>query len=102
MSFQANREVITVTLKRAKLSFPINEAFPHWRPFLFALPCDIFAMAVADAVLRQQIVTVRIWLLTIRGSIAWVPVQHEVRRLHCFQHLGSVRTCRGVQATVVF
>src|SRR5207237_10880732 len=66
----------------------------------FAL--SIFAMHVADPVLWEQLVSVRIWDLTAHRSIAWVPIPHKISRLHRVERARQFRAGCGVASMFVF
>ena len=56
---------------------PVDDALSDRHPFealATRLDHDVFAMAMADAVFRQQAPAVRIGRFTACGGIAWVPV----------------------------
>src|ERR1700730_18136697 len=72
-------EMIAVALQRLKLPDPIDDTAAHRRP-LVALAvrffCRILAMTVANAILRQEIVSIWVGLLILLRCVSWVPIQH--------------------------
>src|SRR6266404_7153143 len=77
MCLQADSKLVSITLQGPKLSFPIDHAAPHGRPFITLavwLLHGVFAMHVADSVFRQEIVTVRIRSLAALTRVSRVPV----------------------------
>ena len=59
MRLKAHRVFVSVSLQRLELANPVNLAFAHRRPNPFALGVldRVFAMAVADSVFGQEIVS---------------------------------------------
>src|ERR1039458_5141746 len=82
VSLKAHGEVVAVALERLELASPLNHSSAHRRPVvpLSLLDC-IFAVAVTNAFLGQQIVAIWVWNFAAGGGIARVPVQHERRSL---------------------
>ena len=58
--FKAHGVVVAIALERAELTHPIDDAAAHRRPLKLAvrLANRVFAVAMADAVLGQEIVVV--------------------------------------------
>ncbi len=105
VSFETDRVVIAVTLQRFELPNPIHTALPYRSPSVLAVRFvnSTFAMAVPDAVLWQQIVTIRIGpFFSGREGVARVPVQHEMRRWNRSKHLGRFRSSGSVTAHFIF
>src|SRR5712692_1325442 len=81
VGFQADCSVVGVTLQSAELPDPINHTSPHGCPLISrtrGLAGDVFAVDVADTLLRQAFITVRERRLTGHRGIAGVPVQFEI------------------------
>src|SRR5215472_2868798 len=88
MGFQAYGEAVTVALQGFELASPIDDAPAHGSPIeLRALFDDIFAVAVADPILGQQIISVRVGNLAAGSGVARVPVEHERTLLQRAQDL---------------
>src|SRR5436309_13999178 len=97
VSLQTYCEAISILLESAELSCPVDEPGAHGCPVvLLALFHDVFAVAVSDAIVGQQLVSVGIWDLTACGSVTRIPNQNEFRGLHRGAYLCSFGFDRGV------
>src|SRR5260370_20945821 len=79
VGLQTHCEMIAVAFQRLKLPDPINDAPAHRRPFIaltVGLLYRILAMTVANAILWQEIVSIRIGLLITLRCISRIPVEH--------------------------
>src|SRR5258708_8605892 len=99
MHLQANAEMVSITVEGAKLSLPIDHASSHGCPFVtltgWFLRC-ILTMHVAEPVLGQEIVTVRIRRFAALTGVARVPVEHQVLRLHGLQRPSCFGAVSGI------
>src|SRR5258708_31506422 len=59
-------------------------------------------MAVANALLWQKIVSIRIRLLVVLRCVSRVPVEHQVGRSNRSKHLGSFCGSCGIAARLIF
>ena len=105
MGFQANGEMITVTLECFKLPEPVDNPGSHRHPIVIVVAAFfhcVFAMAVADPFLRQKIVAIRKRLFAAGGGVSRIPVQHEIGRLDRVQNLCRLSSRGCIEAGVVF
>src|SRR5271165_4498987 len=80
MRLQADGIVIALLLQRSELPHPVDDASAHWLPLVLAarLALHVFAVAMSDSLLGQQVVAGRIGDVAGEGpGIPRVPVQHE-------------------------
>src|SRR5258708_23376170 len=85
--------MVAITRKSSELTDPIDNSAPHRRPFVgFAVRLldRIFAMAMADPLLRQKVIAVWVWLLAPCSCISWIPIQHQITGLHRAQDFGGL------------
>src|SRR5256885_237897 len=103
VSLQTYCEAISILLESTELPRPVDEPAAHRCPVvLLAFFHDIFAVAVPDAVFRQKLVPVGIWDFATRGSVTWIPIQHECRGLHRGENPCRLGSGRGVAGRLVF
>ena len=96
---------VPIFLERAQLAHPIHHSIAHRSPLVLPirLAFHILAVAMADAVLRQQIVSIGIRrVIRKSGCVAGVPVEHEMGRLHRIQNLGSFGPGGGIETGIIF
>src|SRR6185437_2741828 len=102
---KAGRVFITLLLERLELPGPVDESATHRCPLLARtiwLVLNVLAMNVADTVLRQGIVPIRECLLAAHRSIARIPIDHEILRLHGGQQTASFCASSCVAGKLVF
>src|SRR5258708_39748308 len=97
--------MVAITRKSSELTDPIDDSASHRRPFVgFAVRLldRIFAMAMADPLLRQKVIAVWVWLLAPCSCISRVPIQHQITGLHRAQDFGGLGRRRGVACEFFF
>src|SRR5258708_37814023 len=96
--------MVAITRKSSELTDPIDDSASHRRPFVgFAVRLldRIFAMAMADPLLRQKVIAVWVWLLAPCSCISRVPIQHQITGLHRAQDFGGLGRRGGVACEFV-
>ena len=93
-----------VVMQGLKLADPIHDAAADWSPgvFLIGLANYIFAVAVADAIFREQCVAVGIGRAAESRGVAGIPVEHEIFVGDGIQHGGGFLAGGGVAGHFVF
>ncbi len=102
---KAHRVVIAIVLERAELPDPIDDASTDRSPLEFAVGFAdrVFAMAVADAMLRQQLIVVGIRRVAGEcGGVAGIPVEHEIVLGNFGQQCGGLFAAARVAGHLVF
>src|SRR5882762_583418 len=59
-------------------------------------------MAVANAILRQEIVSIRVRFLIMFGRVPWVPIEQEVGTSNSSKNFGSFGRSRGIASRLIF
>src|SRR6266478_3279403 len=76
---EAHREMIAVALQRPELPSPIDDALTHGRPpiaLAIRLLYGVLTVTMANSVLRQEIVSIRVRLLIMLRRVSRVPIEH--------------------------
>ena len=99
---RAGLALFAVGLERFELPCPVDDASAHRCPIVvLTFFHRVFAVTVADAVFGQMTVAIGIWNFAALSCVAWVPHQHEVRRIHSSQHIRGFGRCSGVASVFV-
>ena len=91
MRFEADGEMIAVALQRRKLASPINDAASHGGPVIalaVGFLLGVLAMAMANAIFRQEIIAIGIWGFTAFGGVPGIPIEHQRWRRKGGENLG--------------
>ena len=105
VGFEADSVVIAVALQRGELTFPIDDAGSDGRPvvaFAVGFARDVFAVAMSDALFRQQLVSVGIRRFAGGAGVSRIPIHHEVRRGNSGENFGGFRAGSGIARHLVF
>src|SRR5579859_633372 len=105
VGLQADGEVVAIALKSRELSGPIDDPSAHGGPSGLAgigNPGDVLAMAMADAILRQQMVAVRVRNLAATRGVTGIPIKHEGWRRHGGKNLRCFSASSGVAREFIF
>ena len=105
MRLQAHGKVIVGVLQGAELSYPIDHPTSHCSPFnAFAvrLTLRVFAVHMANSMMRQFIEPIGKWRLPKHGCVTGIPIEHEVRSFHSVQGSRPLCPCPGVAFVFVF
>src|ERR1700731_2857044 len=95
--FETHDMMIAVALQSLVLTHPVDRALAHRGPFnaLGCLGC-VFAVAMTDSGLRQEIIPVGIRYFAEHGCVARVPIEHESRRGYAVENLGGFCPSCGI------
>ena len=97
--------MIAVAFQRLKLPHPIDGAAAHSRPLIplaLRLLYRVLAMTVANALLWQEIISIRIRLLIMLRCVSRVPVEHKIRGRNGAENFGCLSSGRGVAGRFIF
>src|ERR1700730_4033576 len=97
--------MIAVTFECTKLSGPVDGAPAHGGP-LISLAIQLFhhvlAMTVANPILWQETISIGVRFLIICRCVPGIPIQHQMRRLHCAEDFSRFSSCCSVACQLIF
>src|SRR5271165_2132542 len=103
MGFEADREMIAVTLERLELPEPVDDAGSHRRPIVVVAPFHgVLAMAVADPLPGQKIVAIGKRPFAAGSGVPRIPVQHEMGGLDGIENLCGLSSGGSIESGIVF
>src|SRR5436190_19930023 len=97
--------MVVIALQRLELPGPIDDSLAHGRPRIalaILLLYRVLAVAVPDAILRQEVVSTRVRLLIMLRCVSRIPIEHYVGRSNRSKHLSGFRARRGIASRLGF